>query len=60
MKRLFPNYPLGETEQKPTKPKKNGINNTKIKQLGLEFTPLETSIKDMVHRLAEIGVIPKL
>jgi len=60
MKKLFPGYPLGTTEQKPATPKKNGTNNSKIQKLGLTFTPLEKSFTDMVEGLVAIGALPKL
>jgi nucleoside-diphosphate-sugar epimerase len=61
VKRLYPNYPIPDFEEKPSNPRKNGTSNEKIqKQLGLKMTPLEDTVKVMVESAVESGLAPKL
>lgn len=61
VRKMYPAYPIPDYEQKPTTPRKNGTSNTKVQEhLGLKFTPLEMTLKDMVESAVEAGLATKL
>jgi len=60
LKKHFPKYPLPTHYMAPFTPNIIKFDNTKVqRELGLQFTNIETTLVDMANALFALGIVPK-
>jgi len=66
LKKIYPDWPIPDTQAGDIQYKAGNVllpgkysNEKARKELGIEFTPFETSITDMAQKLIELGIVKK-